>query len=69
MAVMHIEAEIEVRDPDDAWVLASALAGNADILVTGDRDLLAILQRGAVHDGTRRPARRLSGPRLRSERR
>ena len=35
-------ASIEVRDPDDAWVLASALAGKADILVTGDRDLLAI---------------------------
>lgn len=35
-------ASIEVRDPDDAWVLASAVAGKADILVTGDRDLLAI---------------------------
>ena len=30
-----------VRDPDDAWVLASAVAGGADILVTGDADLLA----------------------------
>jgi predicted nucleic acid-binding protein len=27
-------------DPDDRWVLASAIAGRADLLVTGDRDLL-----------------------------
>lgn len=33
---------IKVRDPDDAWVLASALAGRADVLVTGDKDLLAL---------------------------
>ncbi len=32
----------DIRDPDDAWVLASALAGEADILVTGDRDLLVL---------------------------
>lgn len=31
---------IPVRDPDDRWVLASAVAGAADVLVTGDRDLL-----------------------------
>lgn len=35
-----------VRDPDDAWVLASAIAGGADILVIGDKDLLTIA--GAV---------------------
>lgn len=35
-------APVDVRDPDDAWVLASALAGDADILVTGDRDLLTL---------------------------
>jgi len=34
--------EIVVADPDDAWVLASAIAGQADALVTGDRDLLAV---------------------------
>jgi putative PIN family toxin of toxin-antitoxin system len=33
---------IKVRDPDDAWVLASAVAGSADALVTGDKDLLTI---------------------------
>ena len=34
--------EVRVRDDDDAWVLASAVAGNADILVTGDQDLLEV---------------------------
>src|SRR5262249_24733304 len=32
------------RDPDDDTVLATALAANADCLVTGDKDLLAIGQ-------------------------
>ncbi|MBV8207073.1 MAG: putative toxin-antitoxin system toxin component, PIN family [Acidobacteria bacterium] len=31
-----------VRDPDDTWVLASAVAAGADILVTGDKDLLQV---------------------------
>lgn len=31
-----------VRDPDDALVLASAVLGDADLLVTGDQDLLSI---------------------------
>ena len=35
-----------IRDPDDAWVLATALASEADVFVTGDQDLLAIA--GAV---------------------
>lgn len=34
--------DIAIRDPDDAWVLASALAGKADVLVTGDQDLLSL---------------------------
>jgi putative PIN family toxin of toxin-antitoxin system len=34
--------DIAVRDPDDRWVLASAVAGNADVLVTGDQDLLSL---------------------------
>jgi len=33
-------AAIPVRDPDDAWVLASTEAAGVDVLVTGDRDLL-----------------------------
>jgi len=35
-----IAIEIKLRDPDDKWVLASAIAGGADVLVTGDKDLL-----------------------------
>ncbi|MGH8401887.1 MAG: putative toxin-antitoxin system toxin component, PIN family, partial [Gammaproteobacteria bacterium] len=34
--------DISVRDPDDLWVLASALAAKAEILVTGDQDLLTL---------------------------
>ena len=32
----------KLRDPDDAWVLESALVGHADVLVTGDHDLLSL---------------------------
>lgn len=32
--------EIELRDPDDVIVLEQAVAGEAAVLVTGDRDLL-----------------------------
>lgn len=36
-------APIEVAgDPSDAWVLASAIGAGADVLVTGDRDLLEL---------------------------
>jgi uncharacterized protein len=34
--------EPAVRDPDDAEVLAQAMTGLADVLVTGDRDLLDV---------------------------
>ncbi len=33
---------IEVRDPTDRWILATAVAGGAEVLVTGDQDLLAV---------------------------
>jgi putative PIN family toxin of toxin-antitoxin system len=33
---------LSVRDPDDAWVLASAIAARAEVLVTGDPDLLVL---------------------------
>ena len=39
---------IEVRDPDDGWVLASAVAGGAQLLVTGDQDLLVIADRAPL---------------------
>ncbi len=29
-------------DPDDRWIAAAALQGGADILVTGDQDLLGV---------------------------
>ena len=35
-------APVSVRDPDDAFVLASALEAQADVLVTGDKDLLVL---------------------------
>lgn len=36
---------ISIRDLDDTWVLASALAAEADVLVTGDRELLDLAGR------------------------
>lgn len=37
-----------IRDPDDAWVLASAIEGRCDVLVTGDRDLLDIADKAPL---------------------
>jgi len=34
--------EVVCRDPDDDWVLATALAGNAEAIVSGDADLLTL---------------------------
>jgi putative PIN family toxin of toxin-antitoxin system len=33
------DVAVEIRDPDDAPVVAAAVAGNAAAIVTGDRDL------------------------------
>ncbi len=41
-ALGPVLGSIEVRDPDDAWVLASALEAGANVLVTGDPDLLEV---------------------------
>lgn len=38
------EATVSVRDPSDTPILAAALASGADVLVTGDRDLLELEQ-------------------------
>ena len=35
-------AELPIRDVSDRWVLATALEGEAAVLVTGDRDLLDV---------------------------
>jgi uncharacterized protein len=37
-----VRARVPRRDPDDQWVVASAVDSRADVLVTGDRDLLDI---------------------------
>jgi len=36
------DSPVEVRDPDDEVVLASAIAAEAEILITGDNDLLDV---------------------------
>jgi putative PIN family toxin of toxin-antitoxin system len=35
-----VDVDVELRDPDDVAVVAAAVAGRADAIVTGDRDLL-----------------------------
>lgn len=35
-------ATTAIRDPADRWIVATAVAGNSDVLVTGDRDLLDV---------------------------
>jgi len=35
-------ASASIRDAADRWIVATAQAGNADVLVTGDRDLLDV---------------------------
>ncbi|MGE0440013.1 MAG: putative toxin-antitoxin system toxin component, PIN family [Gemmatimonadales bacterium] len=35
-------SDLPIRDAADRWILATAVAGAADVLVTGDADLLAI---------------------------
>ena len=37
-------AELQIRDRTDRWIVATALLGNADVLVTGDRHLLDIAE-------------------------
>jgi len=41
-------SELPIRDPDDRWILASAMEGKADVLVTGDRDLLAVADKAPL---------------------
>ena len=39
---------IRIRDRDDEWVLASAISGAAELLVTGDKDLLVVATESPV---------------------
>ena len=36
------------RDPDDDWVIACAVIGEADYIVSGDRDLLSLERVGEI---------------------
>jgi predicted nucleic acid-binding protein len=36
-------------DPDDAPILATLVAAKADLLITGDPDLLALREQYAIH--------------------
>lgn len=40
-ALPTADLDVPIRDPDDAPVVAAALARAADIIVTGDKDFLA----------------------------
>lgn len=42
------EVAVEVRDPGDTKVIACAVEGRADAIVTGDRDLLVLRAAGGV---------------------
>jgi predicted nucleic acid-binding protein len=37
-----------LRDPADRWVFATAVAGQADVLVTGDQDLPAVREESSL---------------------
>jgi len=50
-------ADLPIRDPADRWVLASAIAGQADLLVTGDKDLLDIANQSSLPIVTPRECR------------
>lgn len=39
-ALPDVEVSVSLRDPDDVPVVAAAVAGAAEAIVTGDRDLL-----------------------------
>jgi uncharacterized protein len=41
-------SSLQVRDRTDRWVLATALAGQADVLVTGDADPLDVADRAPL---------------------
>jgi uncharacterized protein len=41
-------SELHIRDAADGWVLATAVPGAADVLVTGDRDLLDVAPESSI---------------------
>jgi uncharacterized protein len=50
-----VDVDVDIRDPEDAPVVAAALAGRADAIVTGDADLLddAALRKWLTERGVR----------------
>ncbi len=50
MALVELPAEIPAisRDPGDDLVIACAIVGHADVIVSGDRDLLTLGQVGRI---------------------
>jgi uncharacterized protein len=41
-------SDLPIRDADDQWIVASAVAGRADVLVSGDQDLLAVATQSPI---------------------
>ena len=46
--VTPTEAVEIVRDPDDNRLIEAALAANADVIVSGDQDLLTLVHVGQI---------------------
>lgn len=40
--------DLDIRDEADGWVLAEAVQAGAELLVTGDRDLLDVAERAPI---------------------
>lgn len=39
---------LKIRDQSDPWVVATAVAGGAEVLVTGDKELLSVAERAPL---------------------